>query len=85
MPLSQVLKYKIRNLQSEIRNLCPIFHQSFRMGEKQGYHISALYATQSTGEKGGLTERLATVHPGSFCRDADGDRVPGVAGEAARR
>ena len=55
------------------------------MSEKQGQHISAPYATQSTGEKGGLTERLATVHPGSFCRYADGDRVPGVAGEAARR
>jgi len=55
------------------------------MGEKQGQHISAPYTAQSSGEKRGLTERLATVHPGSFCRDADGDRVPGVAGEAARR
>jgi hypothetical protein len=55
------------------------------MSEKQGYHIRALYAAKPTGEKGVLTEGLATVHPGSFCGDADGDRVPGVAGEAARR
>ena len=83
------MPYASSNPQSAIRNLQsplgPVFHQSFRMGEKQGQHISAPYATQSTGEKGGLTERLAVVHPGSFCRDADGDRVPGVAGEAARR
>ena len=65
--------------------LSPVFHQSFRMGEKQRQHISAPYAAQSTGEKGGLTERLAIVYPGGFCRNADGDRVPGVAGEAARR
>ncbi len=80
---------QIRNPKSEIRNLKSplgsIFHQSFRMSEKQRYYISAPYAAQSTGEKGGLTERQATVDPGSFCRDADGDRVPGVAGEAARR
>ena len=55
------------------------------MSEKQRYHIRAPYAAQSAGEKGGLTERLATVHPGGFCRNADGNRVPGVAGEAARR
>ena len=55
------------------------------MGQKQRQHIRALYTAQSTGEKGGLTERLAAVHPGSFCRDAAGYRVPGVAGEAARR
>ena len=55
------------------------------MSEKQGHYVRAVNAAQSTGEKGGLTEGLATVHPGSSCRNADGNRVPGVAGEAARR
>ena len=63
MSFPQNLKSKIRNPKSPLGS---IFHQSFCMGQKQGYHISTPYAAQSTGEKGGLTERLATVHPGSF-------------------
>ena len=47
--------------------LSAVFHQSSPMGQEQRHHLCAVNAAQSSGEKGGLPESLATVSPYIFC------------------